>query len=99
MLFPQVVATIGAAVLAGSTAMLRPVSSRAGSGGWASWTVPLVVAGGIVGATGAGDSGTVHDLADPLTGPPVALFWLWMIASSIVLFRRASRGLVGEQRR
>jgi hypothetical protein len=49
----------------------------------------LMIAGGVVGATGAGDSGTVHDLADPLTGPPVALFWLWMIATSVVLFRRA----------
>ena len=49
----------------------------------------LIVAGGVVGAAGAGDSGTVHDLADPLTGPPVAAFWIWMLATSIVLFRRA----------
>jgi hypothetical protein len=98
VLFTQVVATTGAAVLASSTAMLLSgLFPR-----WLAWVGVvdgvLVIAGGIVGATGAGDSGTVHDLADPLTGPPVALFWLWMIATSIVLFRRASRGRVAAQR-
>jgi hypothetical protein len=98
VLFTLIVATIGAAVLASSTAMLLSgLFPR-----WLAWLGVidgvLVIAGGIVGATGAGDSGTVHDLADPLTGPPVALFWLWMIATSIVLFRRASRVRVAEPR-
>lgn len=89
VLFMLVVTTVGASVLASSTAMLLSgVFPR-----WLGWLGlidgVLVIAGGIVGATGAGDTGTVHDLADPLTGPPVAAFWLWMIAISIVLFRRA----------
>ena len=89
VLFGLVLAPLGAAVLASSLAMVR-------SGlfprwlGWLGIVVGvLVIAGGIVSTTGAGDNGTVSDLADPLTGPPVALFWIWMLATSVVLFRRA----------
>jgi hypothetical protein len=89
VLFGLVVAPIGASVLASSLAMVR-------SGlfprwlGWPGLVVGvLVVAGGVVNTTGAGDTGAVADLADPLTGPPVALFWIWMLATSVVLFRRA----------
>jgi hypothetical protein len=72
VLFGLVLAPIGASVLASSMAMLL-------SGLFARWRAilgvvagALVVAGGSVSTTGAGDTGTVHDLADPLTGPPVA---------------------------
>jgi hypothetical protein len=89
VLFTLIFATVGVSVLASSIAMLLSgLFAR-----WLAWlgviTGSLVVAGGIVGTTGAGDTGTLHDLADPLTGPPVAAFWLWMLATSIVLFRRA----------
>jgi hypothetical protein len=68
-----------------------PVCFRDGWGWLGLIDGSLVIAGGIVSATGAGDSGAIHDLADPLRGPPVAIFWLWMIATSVVLFRRAPR--------
>lgn len=89
VLFTLIVTTIGASVLSASAAMLLSgLFAR-----WLGWlgvvAAVLIVAGGIVGTTGAGDTGTVHDLAEPLTGPPVAAFWLWMLATSIVLFRRA----------
>jgi hypothetical protein len=91
VLFALVVAPVGAAVVASSLAMLKSgLLPR-----WLGWLGlidgALVIAGGIVGASGAGDSGAIHDLADPLTGPPVVIFWLWMIATSVVLFRRAPR--------
>lgn len=89
VLFGVILAPIGASVLASSAAML--VSGLFPR--WLGWlgviTGALVVAGGVVSTTGAGDTGTLHDLADPLTGVPVALFWLWMIATSIVLLRSA----------
>jgi Domain of unknown function (DUF4386) len=89
VLFTLIVATTGAAVVSASLAM---VISRQFPR-WIAWlglvAGALVTFGGIVGTTGAGDTGTLHDLADPLTGPPVAAFWLWMLATSVVLFRRA----------
>jgi hypothetical protein len=89
VLFTLIVATIGASVLAASAAMLLTgLFAR-----WLGWlgviAGVLIVAGGIVGTTGAGDTGAVHDLSEPLMGPPAAVFWLWMLATSIVLFRRA----------
>ena len=88
--FGLVLVPLGASVLASSAAMLASgLLTR-----WLGWlgivAGTLVVAGGIINATGAGDTGTVHDVADPLTGPPVALLWIWMIATSVVLFRRAT---------
>lgn len=89
VLFTLIVATIGASVLAASAAMLLSGLFARWLGGLGVVAGVLIVAGGIVGTTGAGDTGTVHDLAEPLMGPPVAAFWLWMLATSIVLFRRA----------
>ena len=89
VLFGLVLVPLGASVLASSTAMLLSVLFPR----WLCWlgivAGAFVILGGVVGTAGAGDSGTVHDLGDPLTGIPVAAFWLWMIATSIVLFRRA----------
>jgi hypothetical protein len=90
VLFTVIVTTIGVSVLTSSLAMVfSGLFPR-----WIAWlgvvVGVLVILGGIVGTTGAGDTGTVHDLGEPLMGPPVAGFWLWMLATSIVLFRRAS---------
>jgi hypothetical protein len=89
VLFGLVVTSIGASVLASGIAMLLSgLFAR-----WLGWlgglTGGLVVIGGVVLTTGAGDTGSVHDLGEPLTGPPLALFWIWMLATSIVLFRAA----------
>lgn len=98
VLFNLIFAPIGVSVLAGSLAMLLSgLFSR-----WLSWlgivAGALVISGGVISATGAGDTGTLHNLADPLTGPPVALFWFWMIATSIVLFRSAPPLRSGSQK-
>lgn len=89
VLFGLVLVPLGASVLASSAAMLLSALFPR----WLCWlgivAGALVTLGGVVGTAGAGDSGTVHDLGDPLTGIPVAAFWLWMIATAIVLFRRA----------
>jgi hypothetical protein len=90
VLFTLIVATIGVSVLAASVAMLLSrLFAR-----WLGWlglvAGALVILGGIVSTTGAGDTGTLHDLGEPLVGLPVVGFWVWMLATSIVLFRRAS---------
>lgn len=88
VLFYLVVTPVGVSVLASSMAMLLSgVFPR-----WVSWLGVIagaLIAGGVIGSAGVGDTGRLHDLADPLTGIPVAAFWLWMIATSIVLFRHA----------
>jgi hypothetical protein len=90
VLFTLIVAAVGASVLTASAAMLL-------SGLFARWLCwlglvagALIVVGGIIATAGAGDSGTLHDLGEPLTGLPVVAFWIWMLATSIVLFRRGS---------
>jgi Domain of unknown function (DUF4386) len=89
VLFGLVLAPLGASVLACSSAMLASGDFPRWLGWLGTLAGALVVVGGVVSTTGAGDEGTVHDLGDPLTGPPVALFWIWMLATSVVLFRRA----------
>lgn len=58
---------------------------------------PLVLAGGVVGASAAGSTGGFHDIGAALNGLPVAGFWVWIIATSVVLFRHAPRGGAREQ--
>lgn len=89
VLFGLILIPLGASVLASSAAMLLSALFPR----WLCWlgvvAGAFVTVGGVVGTAGAGDSGTLYDLGDPLTGIPVAAFWVWMIATSIVLFRGA----------
>ena len=93
LLFALVVAPIGVSVLAAAVAMLF-------SGLFARWLCwfgmvvgAAVIAGGVIVTGGLGRGGTLGDLADgPAMGPPVLAFWIWMLATSIVLFRARPRG-------
>jgi hypothetical protein len=91
MAFNMVIGPIGMSVLAGSVAML--LSGLFPS--WLSWlgvvAGGLLAVGGVLGASALGSTGTLHDVGGALTGIPVAGFWLWMIATSIVLFRATPR--------
>ena len=50
----------------------------------------LLLVGGILGVGGLGAKGTFHDVASAfLVGVPI--FWVWMIATSVVLFRAAPK--------
>jgi len=51
----------------------------------------LLVAGGILGVGGLGGSGSFHDVAGAFSSIPVPIVWIWMIGTSIVLFRSAPR--------
>ncbi|MFL5952569.1 MAG: hypothetical protein ACJ76I_00480 [Gaiellaceae bacterium] len=91
LLFHIVIAPVGIAVVACSAAMLM-------SGLFRRWLCvlgmiagPLLVAGGVVGASAQGSSGGFHDLGAALEGPPVGIWWLWTIATALVLFRAAPR--------
>ena len=88
MMFVVVIITIGLAMLAGGIAMLL---SR-GFPGWLSWLGVVggaIVAGtGPVVAAGAGADGRLADVGEALQATTLA-FWVWMIATSVILFRRA----------
>ena len=55
------------------------------------WRSGLLAVGGVVGAAALGSSGTLHDVGGALTGIPVAGFWIWMIGTSVILFRATPR--------
>jgi hypothetical protein len=88
VLFTLVFVLFGVAVFAGALAMLL-------SGLFRRW-IPfvgifgsaLVIAPGVAASATLGTTGTLHDLGNPLGIP---LMWLWMIATSIVIFRSKPR--------
>jgi len=89
VLFLMVFAPIGLSMLAGSAAMLMSgLFPR-----WIGWlgviAGGLVICGGILGAAAAGSTGGFHDLGEQLRGLPTLGFWIWIIATSVVLFRSA----------
>ncbi len=91
VLFDLVFGPIGLSILAGSLAMLLSrLFPR-----WLAWfgviVGTLLTIGGILGAGGQGATGTLHDVAGALIGVPVFGFWIWMIATSIILFRATPR--------
>ena len=62
---------------------------------WLAWVGvlggSLLVVGGIVGVGGLGASGTFHDVAGAFSSIPVPIVWIWMIGTSVVLFRATPR--------
>jgi hypothetical protein len=62
---------------------------------WIGWlglvSGTLLTLGGIVAASALGSKGGYHDLGQALTGFPALGMWIWMVATGVVLFRRAKR--------
>jgi hypothetical protein len=91
VVFELVFGPIGVSVLAGSIAMLLSrLFPR-----WLAWVGlfggSLLVVGGILDVGGLGASGTFHDVAGAFSSLPVPLVWIWMIGTSVVLFRATPR--------
>ena len=84
-----VLAQVGASVLASSIAMLRSGLFPRWLGWLGAVVGALLIAAGIVATAGSDASGTAADLISALTGPAFGVFILWMIATSVVLFRNA----------
>ncbi len=94
--FEMVWGPIGMSVLAGSVAMvLSGLFPK-----WLSWlgvvAGGLLAVGGVFGAAGLGSSGTVHDVGAALTAFPAPLMWIWMIATSVILFRASPRREIAQ---
>jgi hypothetical protein len=86
VVFELVFGPIGVSVLAGAIAMiLSRLFPR-----WLGWVGvfggSVLILGGLLGAGGLGARGTFHNLAGAL-GAGAPFVWIWMIATSVVLFR------------
>lgn len=85
-------APLGVSVALASAAMLQSrLFSR-----WLGWLGLLsgasMAVGGVVVAAALGSSGFLADMADaPTSG--VVLFWVWMLATGVVLFRRRGQAM------
>jgi len=91
ILFDMIWAPIGVCMVAGSLAMhLSRLFPR-----WLTWlglvAGALVICGGIVAASAQGATGSFHTVGGILNGPPTFGFWIWMIGTSVVLFRATPR--------
>ena len=88
MMFAVVIILVGVSMLAGALAMLM----TRGFASWLSWLG--VVGGALIAGTGpivtaaAGAEGGFADVGEALQAPTF-LFWIWIIGTSVVLFRRA----------
>ena len=82
---------IGVSVLTAALAMLL---SRLFPS-WLSWLGLLggllLAAAGVVASSAQGSTGTVHTIGNVLTGPPVLAAWVWMIATSVIVWRATPR--------
>ena len=83
--------TLGVSVFAGSLAMLMSRMFPS----WISWlgvfAGGLLVSGAILSSATVGTSGSAHDIGGVIEGLPVLGFWIWIIATSVVLFRHTPR--------
>ena len=89
--FLMVFAPIGASVLATAAAMLVERLFPA----WVGWLGvvggALFVLGGLLGPAALGDTGDFHDLGQVPLGIGGFVFWTWMLATSVILWRRRPR--------
>jgi hypothetical protein len=89
--FLMVFAPIGVSVLASSAAIVRSgLFAR-----WVGWlgvaAGALMIAGGILGAAALGDDGGFKDWGEQPSAFGALAFWIWMLATSVILWRRAPR--------
>ena len=89
--FLMVFAPIGASVIA-----IAAVMSASGLfPRWVGWlglgAGALTIVGGIIEAAALGDDGTFHDLGELPTSFGALAFWIWMIATAVILWRRTPR--------
>ena len=82
---------IGVSVVTAALAMRR---SRLFAS-WLSWlgllAGLLLAAGGIVASSAQGSTGAWHTIGNVLSGPPVLAAWIWMIATSVIIWRATPR--------
>lgn len=92
--FLMVFGPIGVSVLAMSAAIVRSqLFAR-----WVGWlgvaAGALAIAGGILAAAALGDDGSFKDWGEQPSAVGALAFWIWMLATAVILWRRTPRGVV-----
>lgn len=91
IMFLPVFGSIGVSVLAASLAMLASGLFR----NWLCWlgvfSGSFLILGGVIGAAATGATGSFHDLGGIPNGIGVPGFWIWLLATSVILWRHAPK--------
>lgn len=91
IIFLLVFAPIGVSVASTAAAMLGARLFPA----WVGWlgvvAGVLLIAGGILAAAALGDAGDFHDLGEQPSAFGALVFWTWMLATSVILWRSTPR--------
>lgn len=91
VMFMLVFGPLGISLLAGAAPMITTGLFR----GWLGWlgiiAGILVILFGILGVAVLGNGSGLLDTGAQLTGIGVLLFWIWMLATSVILWRRRPR--------
>lgn len=89
IIYLAVFGTVGVSVLAASLTMLASGVFHK----WLCWlgvlSGALVILGGVLGGAAVGATGSFRDLGEIPIGIGVLGFWIWMLATSIILWRHA----------
>jgi hypothetical protein len=94
MMFQMVFIPLMVSVFAASTAMWVSKLFRRWLSGLGLVAGVIGIVGGIIQVAAIGETGMLIDAGAGLTNAGVLGFWIWMIATSVVLFRRTSRRAV-----
>jgi len=89
ILFLMIFGPVGVSALAASIAMRQSRLFPA----WLCWLGvaggALLALGGIIAASAQGSSGGFHDVGGVLGAIPVAIVWIWLVATGVVVWRAA----------
>jgi uncharacterized protein DUF4386 len=96
LMFLVVFVPLGASVLAASAGMLGSDLFPRWLGGLGLLAGGIAIVGGITQVAAAGETGALHDAGDPLTTVGAIGFWIWLIATSVILWRHAPRRAMAD---
>lgn len=97
VMFLLVFVSLGVSVFAASAAMLGSGLFPRWLGGLGLLAGGIGIVGGIIQVAAVGQTGALHDAGGGLTAVEAFGFWVWLIASSVILWRRAPhRQAAGE---
>ena len=91
LLFFVAFVPIGVSILAASAGMLGSDIFPRWLGVVGVFAGVAATVGGIIQVAALGSTGVLHDVGEPLTNVGAVVFWLWLVATSIILWRHAPR--------